>query len=144
MHRSRATADLNRRWAANARSLCSGLVALALLFQAFLPLVHQPPKAVGETGDIPGWILASLCLGSTSVDGSQTGPVDDQAPASKCPVCPICLAAHYAGTLFAAPQIASLILPTVISRVDFVVSASSAPARVVIRRPPSRGPPVLA
>ncbi len=119
---------------------------MALLFQALLPVVHQP-RPESAAADVPDWILSSLCRGGVSLDtvAIAADQIDRQPATPKmptCPICPICLAAQFAGLLFLPPVPAALLLPAQSEAIRFSAIPVARILAARIRSPQARAPPL--
>jgi hypothetical protein len=99
------------------RARCAAsLGVLALLVQAWLPLVHHPTTLFASDGDERAAFERffgdmPLCIASDTVEHSV--PPADKAPVH-CPLpCLICQTLHALGS-FVAPTLAALALPSVV------------------------------
>ena len=123
----------SRRW-------CHAAVAMSLLFQALLPLLHQPQVAADADG-IPAWIFASLCRGAAA--DAATIPTDEnQQPApSTAPKCPVCLAAQLASLMLPPPNVAGVTLPIQGEAARFQDATVAPVIAARILSPQARAPP---
>jgi len=116
----------------------------ALLFRVLIPLSHIPPTQPGVD-----WQAAEESASFCHVDG---GPLDipsdrnrepgNKAPIGKHPFCPICLAAHLAGT-FTQPAAVTIPFPAIIQ--GSLVPAGFRTGLAEIYRTPAqpRAPPLI-
>lgn len=114
------------------------LALFALIFHALLPVLHRPPPPVADAP--PGWALASLCRSPDSIAPLSSEEGDQQLPAGKAPVCPICISLQVA-SLFLPRDGVALPPPGASRR-----SVALAPPTVVVTSvaghvPPARAPP---
>jgi len=120
-------------------------VALVLWVQALLPPVLQPPREMTSAGaGVPFWIMVTLCGGRAVADPAATTLGDERKPVSKTPICPICLAAQFAGHLSLPPSVAGLAIPIEGSPVRYRHDVPLLASGSGERRPRSRSPPVPA
>ena len=108
-HRHHIARPLSRLFG-QSRRWCNAAVAVSLLFQALLPLLHQPQVAANADG-IPAWIFASLCRGAAADVATIPADENQQPAPSTAPRCPVCLAAQLASLMLPPPTVAGVTLP---------------------------------
>ena len=123
----------SRRW-------CSAAVAVSMLFQALLPLLHQPQVAANADG-IPAWIFASLCRGAAADVATIPADENQQPAPSTAPRCPVCLAAQLASLMLPPPNVAGVTLPIHGEAARFQDTTVAPVIAARILSPQARAPP---
>lgn len=133
----RATSAPTLPCAARLRRLAALFGILALLLQAWVPLVHRPAGQVSLAG-----FAGALCL---APGADRSAPADDQrgTDSHKAQPCPICLALQLGG-LFLVPVLAAPILGAFVDTGRGPASAIPRLIQAAHSLAQPRGPPLAA